>query len=639
MYLVQEAGSMPWNKNKYLVLLGLSLVVSSAQASRPKPGVPRLNQTRFETQDYVITTHDVRDYGAIADDQADDAMAFQKAIDTCSADGGGVVYIPAGKYVFRNRLIVKDGVTLRGEWRSPEEGPAAGTLFCVYYGKETPDSNPFIAADFSCGLKDLSIWYPEQDFKNPVPYAWTIQQESGMSVGLENITLYNSWQGIQAGPKGNQLMTVKNLFMTALHIGYLRDSVYDCQKWQKIRMSPRYWTESGLPGAPATPADKIILRRFLLQESTGAILTHYDWTWMYDWVVEGFHTGIRTQRSFVKTEDRGPNGGFVGLKLINNYIGMEVGDINRCGWADTEVLIQSSLKSAIGIKVTAPLKSTAQFLNVTFEGSFKYCVQSVASHGCVVLAGCTFKGWAEEGYAVHAESGVIELFQNDFGQAGNHVYLGQQIQSAAVLGNRFKGAPSIVDETIRRTTVKVDHTDLALEICDLSLFEYPEAIHKPEKESLFNVRDFGAKGDGVSDDHAAFMKALKAAGNNGGGTVYVPAGQYVLRQELVIPEKTELRGVFDNCHHTIGYSVRDGKRVRSGQRGSELFAYPGKGDENGTPFIKLKSAASLRGLTIAYPEQTWMNYLETKSFTPYPWTIQSQGSRRATKGCAAGQFL
>jgi len=320
----------------WIAVVGMTLQ-SIAQTNRAQPGTPRLNETRFETQDYVITTHDVRDYGAVADDDLDDTPLFQKAIDACERDGGGVIFVPSGKYVFRNRLSLKSGVYLRGEWRSPEQGPAKGTLLCVYYGRGNPDGPPFIKTGFSCGLKDLAIWYPEQDFKNPEPYAWTIQQESGMSVGLENITIYNAWQGIQAGPRANQLMTVKNLFMTALHIGYLRDSVYDCQKWQKIRFSPRYWIESGLPSAPSNPTDAVTLRRFLLKESSGAILTHYDWTWMYDWTVEGFHTGIKTCRSLVKTDDRGPNGGFVKLQLLNNYIGMEVGDINRCGWADDPI--------------------------------------------------------------------------------------------------------------------------------------------------------------------------------------------------------------------------------------------------------------------------------------------------------------
>ena len=148
----------------------------------------------------MITTHDVRDYGATANDKSDDTEAFQKAIDASEQDGGGVIFVPAGRDVFRNRLVLKSGRYLRGEWRNPETGPAADTLLCIYYGKGEPDCLPFITMGYSSGLKDLAFWYPEQSFENPVPYVWTIQQISGMSAGLENFTIYNAWQGIQAGP-------------------------------------------------------------------------------------------------------------------------------------------------------------------------------------------------------------------------------------------------------------------------------------------------------------------------------------------------------------------------------------------------------------------------------------------------------
>jgi len=44
--------------------------------------------------------------------------------------------------------------------------------------------------------------------------------------------------------------------------------------------------------------------------------------------------------------------------------------------------------------------------------------------------------------------------------------------------------------------------------------------------ATFNVRDFGAKGDGVTDDKAAFNAAFAAVKAAGGGEVYVPTGQY-----------------------------------------------------------------------------------------------------------------
>lgn len=45
--------------------------------------------------------------------------------------------------------------------------------------------------------------------------------------------------------------------------------------------------------------------------------------------------------------------------------------------------------------------------------------------------------------------------------------------------------------------------------------------------SVFNVQEFGARPDKSTDATAAFQSAIDAAHNNGGGSVYVPPGDYV----------------------------------------------------------------------------------------------------------------
>lgn len=43
---------------------------------------------------------------------------------------------------------------------------------------------------------------------------------------------------------------------------------------------------------------------------------------------------------------------------------------------------------------------------------------------------------------------------------------------------------------------------------------------------IYNVRDYGAVGNGVKDDRAAIQKAIDAASAAGGGSVYIPSGVY-----------------------------------------------------------------------------------------------------------------
>jgi hypothetical protein len=75
--------------------------------------------------------------------------------------------------------------------------------------------------------------------------------------------------------------------------------------------------------------------------------------------------------------------------------------------------------------------------------------------------------------------------------------------------------------------------------------EIKQADIWPDK--IFDVKEFGAKGDGLADDTAAIRAALDAAKQNGGGIVSLPWGTFRLKDYLVIPERTVLRGAGRDC--------------------------------------------------------------------------------------------
>lgn len=65
-----------------------------------------------------------------------------------------------------------------------------------------------------------------------------------------------------------------------------------------------------------------------------------------------------------------------------------------------------------------------------------------------------------------------------------------------------------------------------------------------QQPRYYNVRDpqFGATGNGSTDDTAALQAALEAAYTSGGGVVYVPEGIYLISQTLQIGSNTTLKG-------------------------------------------------------------------------------------------------
>jgi len=58
-----------------------------------------------------------------------------------------------------------------------------------------------------------------------------------------------------------------------------------------------------------------------------------------------------------------------------------------------------------------------------------------------------------------------------------------------------------------------------------------------------NVRDYGAVGDNLTDDTAAFKKALDACGQSLGGVVSVPTGKYLIQGHLNISSFVTLEAV------------------------------------------------------------------------------------------------
>ncbi|NIA28315.1 MAG: glycoside hydrolase family 28 protein [Actinobacteria bacterium] len=75
------------------------------------------------------------------------------------------------------------------------------------------------------------------------------------------------------------------------------------------------------------------------------------------------------------------------------------------------------------------------------------------------------------------------------------------------------------------------------------------AASVPAQNVVYNVLDYGARGDGESNNTQAINAAIEAAAKNGGGTVYFPAGDFL---SYTIRLKSNITLYLDNGARLIG---------------------------------------------------------------------------------------
>lgn len=160
----------------FVLLLALAMVLSAVplQANVPKS--------------VTVTT-----FGAKGDGITDDTAAIQKALDSLN-NTGGVVHLPAGRYLISAELNVPKSTTLLGEgarW----ENSATGLIIA---------SNGFSAVRLSSysTVKGLLLSYPNNvDVEHPQPYPPSILL-AGCNLSVENIVFDCAWTGISTLPGG-----------------------------------------------------------------------------------------------------------------------------------------------------------------------------------------------------------------------------------------------------------------------------------------------------------------------------------------------------------------------------------------------------------------------------------------------------
>ena len=612
-------------------------------------------KTVYPAKDWVISDYVVTDYGAKAEPGFDNRTAFQRAIDACAVSGGGVVYIPAGNYEFhstqtgqkevrsrqgteeKNRqygfeyvLRLPPGVQLRGDWAAPKthDGKVLGTILEVRVGKDAPNADGtveswwndpqagnalrttytctadrFIEMNASTGVTNLSIWYPEQDLNNVKPYPWTLLQASGDGATIEHVTLVNAYNGFKSTP--SELHYVLNSYMTALNKAIEIHVCTDIGRIENVSISPDYWANSGLPGAPSAET----ARAYTKANSMGFQMHRSDWEYVSYLQVSGYKTGLWIGREPGFAD--APNAQLYEIHVDDCENGLYVEDVNPYG-----ILVSNSSFEAKGngkaVFFGKDFSTSVQFNGVDFMGP----VVSDGRGGVVSFESCTFGDIPD--YALRVNSGNVLLTQCDFRKSDNHVYLGTDTKTLKAVNVGYQ------------RQLKVDNHSKEAQVKVLSGNEYafdpiPKAVKTnidvhPRPASSLVLKAHLSCATGIDnndrpteDVSAALQQALDAVKDAGGGTLYLSAGRYLVEHPVRVPSGVELRGSWDVQHHTQGGGTAIFTNYDGGTQG-----------EAGPSLIQLAGGAGLRGLTIAQLNLASDGYTEQDPRRT-PFLIQGQG--------------
>lgn len=615
-------------------------------------------KTVYSTKDWVISDFVVTDpmFGAKAEPGFDNRAAFQAAIDAAYESGGGVVYIPAGNYEFHSTQIgiksvrvrqgtsenkkdfnyeyvlrLHPGVQLRGDWAAPESnnGMVLGTILEVRVGKNAPNydgsvkswwndsqagnalrttytsiADRFIEMNAGTGVTNFSIWYPEQNINDVKPYPWTLFQTQGNCATIEHVTLVNSYNGFNSAP--SELHYVLDSYITALNKGIEVHVCTDIGRIENVSISPEYWAKSGLPGAP-TLAE---LTAYTKANSVGFQMHRSDWEYISYLHISGYKTGIWIGREPGFAD--APNAQLYEVHVDNCENGLYVEDVNPYG-----ILISNSsfgaAKGGNAVYFYKDFSTSTQFNGVEFSGP----IVSDGSDGVISFESCLFGKYSD--YALKINNGNVLLSQCHFENADKHVYLGMNMRTLKSVNSGHKQRLKINNHSNDAKIEIITDKKYAFEPIPKGLKTNIIAHPRPVSNQVLKADFSRATGFNnqrpVKDISSELQSALDALKASGGGTLYLPAGRYLVDKPIKIPSGVELRGSWDVQHHT-----------QNG--GTAIFTNYDGGDagENAPSLIQLETNAGIRGITLAQLNIISGEY-SAESPRKTPFLIQGQGPK------------
>jgi hypothetical protein len=571
--------------------------------------------------------------GAIARDGSTNARPkIQQAIDTLRSLGGGILYLRAGRYRCDSPLTLHEGVCLRGDWTSPLTSPAIGGTILEIEGTAANGAGavtgaPFVTLRCSASVDGVHFHYPNQKpsatFATPYPPTIRVVPSASISrhcASVRNITLVNSYIGVESGLDNHALPIFFNIHGSPLRTGLIVDNCTDVHRAEQIHFYPSVWTQCGLS---SNPGGSSAHATYIKANATGLLMRWSDNGFIANSSIRGYWRGLWFATSLADPNGRDMGGLAYGLDISDCETAVYATDVHPAAVCISDsVLAGDTLAVSTQAEAGEAFTGRLQFLDTTFTSRGTVGVSLAGGDGAAYLSfqSCVFND------RVEASSGNLTLLDNQFPFAATptapHVRLSSAIARAALVANTNDATPVTVNNAAVASKVRINNAN------DTYLASPPRmrdslivARNVPARFYDPTVNNYGPSGQALANgsdsvnDRPAIQSALDRAGADGGGVVFLPPGRYVLNAGLSLPASVELRGALDFPFHSK-IALLD-----ANQRGTRLDVNHGAGG-TGSPAFALGANAILRGIAVHYPDQTF----NQRAVLAYPPMIRVDGA-------------
>lgn len=445
-------------------------------SNTPKLITPYYNINHSIVADYILTTSG-----------SDMTSAIQNALNKCSSNGGGTVWLERGIYYVSSSITIPSMCTLMGDYQDPDNYQGNldyGTKIVVDVNNFKIDNNDLentglFKMNASSGIEGLTIYYKNQSLNSPKAQPWSIFYMVDMLFNIRNITLINSYLGIGRSTKmtPHEMLMIENVKGTILKKGLGIYNSSDVGSVNGLTFSPKYWAKANLKAFgdnTSNNSESTIASKVKALGGIGMELTDVDQEHYVNVSLSGFKFGIYI-----------PDGNKVNPRSTGSGLmyNLNITDCNIAIQVDDCTLMDSNH----GYIIT----------NSVIAGS-EYAIYTAASRS--------------------SKMGTIKL--NDVAVKGKVDGIGKVIYNSQ--GDSYIDVPRGIDLTGR-----INNTG---KFASLNYY----------RDKNVNSTNFAYLSASSSVD--TINSKLASLSSSGGGVLYLKAGIYNIDKSVIIPSNVELRG-------------------------------------------------------------------------------------------------